>query len=522
LLKSWKKALDSCGVRIAGHRLITSAGSEKNDASITAVKRHKTAITRQHLSLPFQLLDKYGYLDGSNSIFDYGCGRGEDLKLLRERGIDAQGWDPYYQVESKKLPAQIINLGFVINVIEDRKERDQALKDSFELAERFLVVSAMKDSPERKSSINPYCDGGITQIGTFQKYFSPDELQNYVRSTLSCPVIPISQETVIAFKGEEEANRFFAKRAGLRRNIPRGSKRRAEELFLLDASAREVLGAFWDRCIELGREPLIDELTEESDIAPLGLSAKKAFEFLADKFSTDELEASAARRRQDLLVEFALGFFEKRSIYKYLSTDVQRDVDWFFKNYSSLRTKAKELLFSIADEGKLLCACRDASSDGNGYLFGDHSLQLHVDLIDRLPPILRIYVGCGERLLGGRGNAALVKVHIRSGKVTYMSYDDYEGKPIPLLLERIKVNLWTRHIDYFDYIGPFAPQPLLMKSLYLDSDSYLLEKQEPFDRQILEHNLFDFTTPHPKLEDFQRLLKNQNLQIRDFELIRLQ
>ncbi|MDT8321478.1 MAG: hypothetical protein RQ826_13215, partial [Xanthomonadales bacterium] len=103
----------------------------------------------------------------------------------------------------------------------------------------------------------------------------------------------------------------------------------------------------------------------------------------------------------------------------------------------------------------------------------------------------------------------------------YMSYDDFEGKPIPLLMERIKVNLWNRRIDYFDYIGPFEPQPLLMKSLYLDAESPLAAKQSPFDRQILSHNLFDFTDPHPKLDEFQRLLKSRRLDIEGYQLRQL-
>ena len=352
--------------------------------------------------------------------------------------------------------------------------------------------------------------------------FAPDELQNYVRSTLGTPVVPVSQETVIAFKDNEETNRFFAKRAGFRRSVVRGSKRRAEELFLLDEGAREVMGGFWDRCIELGREPLMEELSETADVGHLGLSTKKAFEFLSQKFQTDELNASADQRRQDLLVEFALGFFEKRSFYKYLSPDVQRDIDCYFNNYSTLKNEAQKLLFSIGDEERLLSACQEATSNDIGYLFGEHSLQLHVDLINKLPPILRVYIGCAERLLGGYGKAELVKIHIQSGKVTFMSYDAFEDKAIPLLLERIKVNLWNRHIDFYDYIGPFSPQPLLMKSLFLDEASSIFREQESFDREILKHELFDYENPHPKLKDLERILEEKKLKVRGFFILKMQ
>jgi DNA phosphorothioation-associated putative methyltransferase len=58
-------------------------------------------------------------LDGTHSLFDYGCGRGDDLRGLRENGIEAQGWDPYFAPDEPVVAADIVNLGFVINVIED-------------------------------------------------------------------------------------------------------------------------------------------------------------------------------------------------------------------------------------------------------------------------------------------------------------------------------------------------------------------------------------------------------------------
>ena len=33
---------------------------------------------------------------GNASLFDYGCGRGDDVRGLVENGLDAAGWDPYY------------------------------------------------------------------------------------------------------------------------------------------------------------------------------------------------------------------------------------------------------------------------------------------------------------------------------------------------------------------------------------------------------------------------------------------
>lgn len=82
------------------------------------VARHLTALTRHGFSAPIQLLCHFGLLDWTARLFDYGCGKGDDLRGLVANGINAAGWDPYYAPESSITEADIVNLGFVINVIE--------------------------------------------------------------------------------------------------------------------------------------------------------------------------------------------------------------------------------------------------------------------------------------------------------------------------------------------------------------------------------------------------------------------
>ena len=65
-----------------------------------------------------QHLANFGYLNKHRSLFDYGCGLGSDVRELQAHGLKANGWDPVHAPESPKLDADIVNLGFVINVIE--------------------------------------------------------------------------------------------------------------------------------------------------------------------------------------------------------------------------------------------------------------------------------------------------------------------------------------------------------------------------------------------------------------------
>ncbi len=126
-LRAWEVLLGLRGYRVVGHELIPVGNDEtpqaRDNQTFTGVARHLTALSRVNLSAPIQTLARFGFLDGSKTVFDYGCGRGGDIRGLSENGITVSGWDPYYAPDETKEPAHIVNLGFVINVIEDPVER---------------------------------------------------------------------------------------------------------------------------------------------------------------------------------------------------------------------------------------------------------------------------------------------------------------------------------------------------------------------------------------------------------------
>jgi DNA phosphorothioation-associated putative methyltransferase len=83
------------------------------------VARHKTAMTRSALSRPVTRALEDGIITAETSVLDYGCGRGGDLNRLERLGILARGYDPIYRPERVDDPADVVNLGYVINVIDD-------------------------------------------------------------------------------------------------------------------------------------------------------------------------------------------------------------------------------------------------------------------------------------------------------------------------------------------------------------------------------------------------------------------
>lgn len=68
-----------------------------------------------------------GLINANTTFFDYGCGLGGDLERVAKLGYRSAGWDPHYCPDLPLVPADVVNLGYVINVIEDPAERREAL-----------------------------------------------------------------------------------------------------------------------------------------------------------------------------------------------------------------------------------------------------------------------------------------------------------------------------------------------------------------------------------------------------------
>jgi DNA phosphorothioation-associated putative methyltransferase len=149
------------------------------------VARHKTAIGRATISRPVKLALMDGILTQETKLFDYGCGRGDDLRILATMGFEGGGWDPVHRPDALAEPAPVVNLGYVVNVIENPMERQETLRRAWSLAEQVLIVSA-RLAAEAGTMADPaaFADGYLTSRGTFQKLFEQHELKNWIDQTL--------------------------------------------------------------------------------------------------------------------------------------------------------------------------------------------------------------------------------------------------------------------------------------------------------------------------------------------------
>ncbi len=76
---------------------------------------HLTAIERTSLSYPARIVEKQNKLLGK--ILDFGCGIGKDVELLKEKGFDVVGYDPFYFSDFPTENFDTILCFYVLNVL---------------------------------------------------------------------------------------------------------------------------------------------------------------------------------------------------------------------------------------------------------------------------------------------------------------------------------------------------------------------------------------------------------------------
>ncbi|WP_347259291.1 DNA phosphorothioation-associated putative methyltransferase, partial [Methylocaldum sp.] len=539
--QAWEILLAQRGFRLAGHDLVP-IGNDESDSpglltsippfekgglgGIGGIARHLTALTRYGFSAPIQTLTRFGFLDGSKTVFDYGCGRGGDVRGLRENGIEAAGWDPYYAPEETRRNAHIVNLGFVINVIEDMDKRVEALQGAYRLAEELLVVSAMLANPDAVRG-TPYGDGILTSRNTFQKYYSQGELRAFIAEVLDEEPLPVGPGIFYVFKDKDAEQRFMVGRLENRRNIlrlshlSRPARPRIDKAEAKYEQHRKLLDSLWESCLNLGRDPDRSEFPHP-DVASHFGSLPAALRFVKSRKenAADILEQARRSRIDDLRVYFALWQFEKRKPYRHLEARLQKDIKAFFGDYRTALESGRELLFAAASPEAIEQACREAAEQGIGWLEEGESLQLPTRLVVQLPAILRAYVGCGLLLYGDVSSADLIKIHIRSGKLTLMSFDDFSGKPLPRMLQRIKINLRTQELDIFDYGEPYEPPYLYRKSRFINEEFPNYAEQLAFDEKLENLGVVDFSGYGPKPMEFHTRLEAAHWTVDGFRLVR--
>jgi DNA phosphorothioation-associated putative methyltransferase len=323
--------------------------------------------------------------------------------------------------------------------------------------------------------------------------------------------IPAGIGTFYLFKDETRRQQFLANRFRRRELLPR---RRIAELRLEET--RQALEPLMGIIAELGRVPDPTEFDGTQAVIERFGSLKRAFAAIQRITDAESWEAIARRRREDLLVYLALARFRKRPLLSQLPLGLQRDMRAFFGPYIRACAEADELLFKAGDAAAIDEACKQSKV---GKLLPD-DLYVHRSAKESLAPILRIYEGCGQAYLGEVEGANVIKIHRRTGKLSYLSYPGFETDPHPALACCVKLNLRTRQIECYDYGQSANPPVLHRKESFLHADNPLREKFARLTRQEEKAGLLEDASGIGSRDGWVRRLTERGFALRGHQLVK--
>jgi DNA phosphorothioation-associated putative methyltransferase len=480
--------------------------------SSVQIERHKTAIRRTAASAPIKLAVQNQLISPGVTVLDYGCGHGEDLRFLASHGIECDGWDPAFRVSGPRYPADVVNLGYVINVIEDPIEREQTLRSAWNLCRRLLIVAAQILVSGRGDKQIEFGDGVITRRGTFQKFFTQPELREFIESGLQTEAIPATPGIFFVFRDETLRESFLDRR--YRRRSQETKCPTAEDRF---ERARELLDPLMRTIEELGRVPIASEFPIAAEVTSTFGSLNRAFSIIRRVTGSHRWDVLRRRRTDDLLIYMALARFRKRPPLAKLPSVLQQDIREFFGTYRKACSLADELLYRAGNASAVDEGCRLSLV---GKLL-PNALYVHRSAIEALAPLLRVYEGCARAVLGEIEGANVIKMHRFSGKVSYLFYPDFDIDPHPALIRSVKLAMRTQELDCIEYTGSDSPPILHRKETFVEPTYPLYAKFRRLTRQEEKYGLLDEAQSIGTKLAWEERLRRSGFVIRGHRLMRL-
>jgi DNA phosphorothioation-associated putative methyltransferase len=477
--------------------------------SYLEIERHRAAIARAEISRPVKLAIEWSILHQERTFFDYGCGYGGDVQRVANLGYNSAGWDPYYFPDAQITPADVVNLGYVVNVIEDIEERRQSLIKAWELTSKVLIVAAQVLINAPSKAQLAYNDGIVTSRNTFQKYYEQEELKKYIDEVLNVDAVPVALGVYFVFRDEAEkesfkAIRFFSRTSTPRVRIP--SKRFEDYKQIL-----EPLMAFFTK---RGRLPIKGELENESELLNEFGNFRRAFAVVLQVTDEAEWDAIAYCRSLDIQVYLALSHFDQRPKFSKLAPEMRHDIKAFFGSYEEACEVADQKLFSLGKPGVVQTACEKSK-------IGKHTrgaLYVHLSALTALDTLLRIYEGCASRTIGRVDGATLIKYHTDKPQISYLFYPDFDTDPHPALKASITIDLKTLYITHRNYADRANPPILHRKETFVTPSYPQYEQFAKLTQQEQELGLLKQKSDIGTREGWQKCLAAHGVEIRGHQI----
>ena len=453
------------------------------------VRRDRTAIARSDLSRPVQLLIGSGVLTPEHTFFDYGCGLGDDVRFLQSLGYVAHGWDPAYRPDETRRGATVVNLGYVLNVIERPAERADALRQAFELAQTCLCVAVLVGSAAYAGEAQSYGDGVLTSRRTFQRYYRQEEVVRYLEEVLAVAPIPLEAGVFLVFRRSADAHAFLLNRiqrsVPLIHGVPRQRKRLLRNALMstFQTEHAEKWTAYVDFVSARGRPPGGGETDGLRIAAEHGLVPADLWEAATGLLPEEGLADQQRRRTNQYLVFMAICRFRGVPRLSDLPVTSRFDIRHYFRSYSRLKQLSDKHLFAAGDEVRVARLCESAPvgvNTADGYFVARRDLT-------SLDPTLQIYARLGELFSGDLDHMDVIKIHKTSPRLSLFALSDMQ-ETIPRLKSRVKIDLQRQEVRFFDHSTSTEPELLVGKQLLGFHEGSTDDQAVVLGRRILMHD----------------------------------
>lgn len=133
---------------------------------------------------------------------------------------------------------------------------------------------------------------------------------------------------------------------------------------------------------------------------------------------------------------------------------------------------------------------------------------------------MRIYEGCGRAYLGEVEGATVIKIHRRTGKLSYLVYPDFDDDPHPALHRSFRLNLRTRQLDCYDYATTVNPPVLHRKETFLHPDDERRVKFARLTAQEDKHELLEEASGIGTRDGWARRLAERGFTLKGHRLVK--
>ena len=476
--------------------------------NLPKVQRYRTAIKRRKFSKPLQLLFDDNILRSELTFFDYGCGYGEDLFYLKKLGFIANGWDPHFLPEGKFISSSIVNLAYVLNVIEDPEERKETLLKAYALAEDLLVVSVLTyNQRDRNIALEKSCgDGLVTSWNTFQKYFKQAEFKLYLNELLDAQVDMVSLGVAYVFKTKRFIDSYVKNRVSHNSELVQRIREQEQETVI-----KEWLSLFH----ELGRTPSQTEFPKHHHIIRIFGSIENAVKAVRTELREDTIKQNAERRKNFLIVSICRAQIKQNGKAKMsdLTPEEARDVRLFYGKFESALCFAMEQLKALSELEKVNTYV--AESKVGKILPKD--IYIHKDSLSYAPEMLQILVELACMLFPKKEEYDIVKISRDAHYVSFLRYSNFFLDAHPSLYGSMKVVLHKNKLRYMDYSKSTNPPILHRKESFLHSEHPYFELFSQLSQAEEEAGLLDRNDIGTK-KQWEKLLEEKDYIIADHVL----